>query len=755
MKPAELAGSEHSPRVPLDAMADADPKRLLDPALPTMRIPRAQATRLLVSPNTTENRLFTSTAAQAQAHSRIAGWSNAYYRLRQGVVGHAYKLALSDPTTNSIVRHVLENGQELIFNNGESHGANVFKARPAWVAFTANDDLRREVIATINAEANLQSQAIKQAIDKRPDVLPYWHTMIIGGGIHASEVASSMAAQHPNQSIVTVEQMNTLAANFGLSGELFDGNTENDAERAGAITPGHGNMNFLASPVGVPDIDPRKWNKGKSFADAATIGLYTSGSDFLMEDKPATVRDRQRAHIPGSEAWPGQLEVTLASGRKVYTDQLVFTTGLGEPLYPFTDPGTLALISAEEKRIDFATPDTLPDVVSFDTAMRYAQLSGTPLEPYRHRADGTPPVTAIIGNGDGSRVFLQLMMRQAPQGAYTGRTPEQTESAQRGQVGPMSWFVGPSGPANATEFRQQTWDRYLPLAASLEDGHIAPVQAYLQKIERLTSGPDSGRLQLTYATPAGDKSQVVDRVVLSTGFRSKTGEVVAGAVAGLDTKVPLEKNAEATEKIYSAVAGFDTPKPIGREVKGSPIYLAGPAAGTDLVVAATDLNGVSQNPISIFALGHRSAALGEQTLAVKAGTPVRKFVWQTPDTLRLRAGFGEGAAIVPHPETLPVVDPWSAFRLRQGLAAVLAQFRFPTAVKLEISLQPGTHALVVRAPGLNAAAATALGNAIAVQPGLVPLAAVLLRPGRGRHIAVTADVDAAGAVKIPSVLTQM
>jgi hypothetical protein len=562
-----------------------------------------------------------------------------------------------------------------------------------------------------------------------------------------------MVAENPNQSMLTLEQMNSLASNFELIGELFNGNTENDAETGGRVTPGHGNMNFIASPVGVPDIDPLEWNKGKSFGDAAMIGLYTSGSDFLMQDKPVALRDRERAEIPGSERWAGRLEVALASGRKIYTDHFVFTTGFGKSLYPFKDVETLALIAEEEKRVDFLRPHEVPDVTSFETMMRYAQLSHTPLEPYRHLANGRTPHTAMIGDGDGSRVALQLLMRQAPQGAYTGRTPAQTESAQRGQVGPIHWFVGPGGPVTAPEFRSRTWDRYIPLATKIENGHITNVPAFLATIHRITGGEDAGRLALGYELASGEeKTLVEDKVVISTGFRTTTSEVVASLVPGLDTKIPLEKNPEATEIIFGKIAEFAEPKPIARKVKGSPVYMAGPAAGQDLVNPETDLDGVSKNPISIFALGHRSVALGEQ-LAVPVGVPVRKFTWKNSERTALQAKAGSASASITAPATLPVVDPWAAFQLRVAFAAALAPFAFPAKVALDLTLRRGK--IEVHARGLDANAAQTIAAAIEAQPRLAALAGVLLRPGQSRRIAVRAEVGSDGAIKVPSLTVRI
>ena len=160
------------------------------------------------------------------------------------------------------------------------------------------------------------------------------------------------------QSILSVEATASLSANFGTLGDTFRINSSNRQEDGTTAKPGRGNINPIESPVGVPDVSGNKWPSARALSDVSTIGLYASGTDFLLQERVVSIEDKNKEGEP-AKSWPGRYRVKMQSidpqtkktkTREVYSDQVIVSTGLGTPSIPFTDEGTRKLVQDESRK---------------------------------------------------------------------------------------------------------------------------------------------------------------------------------------------------------------------------------------------------------------------------------------------------------------------------------------------------------------------------------------------------------------------
>lgn len=639
------------------------------------------------------NAVFTAPPAEVQSKSTAQGVrSTGFYALETGALASFQAVATSDGPVRSLMEDVLKYEDSLINNTGDSPEILEARARRPWLQLASYNPLRSQLIDNIHLQINRQSTAIKKAMDANPEVKPYWRTLILGAGVHAAEVANEMSLRNPNQSILTVDAGKLVSANFANSGDVFRINSTNRAEDGRLAVPGQGNINPIKSPVGVPDISGHRWTQGQAIAQASAIGLYASGSDFLMEEQVVSVSKRGP-----KDDWPGKYEVEFSTGRKVYCDQVFTASGVGEPTLPFKDRSTRNLVKGYMDQVDFARPDYVPPFVSFENATRLLELSDVPLDPYRAvTARGEKPTTAVIGFGDSGRVFLEYLNRLGPDSGYDGK-PGKSEKAQRGEVGPLIWFTGKGGPSDCDEYLKGFGDqkgartRYQQISGAIKSGKIKLIPGRVVAAEPA----ENDQFKLIYETATGRGSVLVDRSVLCTGYESKVGDVYRNVLPDAACNERFDnRNKFEQSKYVEFVTGQIRPdiqgeKPLGKRIKGEDIYLVGPAAGTD-VVSPAETAGIIENTASIFALGPRSAALGRLT-AQGVGEPVKKFAWTEPPKPLLEQKPGSGSTsfeldisdVPPRP-----VDAWATFSNKLLWSNVLGDYEFKGLDEVSITINP-------------------------------------------------------------------
>jgi hypothetical protein len=249
-------------------------------------------------------------------------------------------------------------------------------------------------------------------------------------------------------------------------------------------------------------------------------------------------------------------------------------------------------------------PNTLTVVRKNGTRMRVQQLQffqanrnviNLPASEALFAEPGEPsrPVIAVIGGRDSGRTFLEYLYGQAPASAYNGHG--KLDSAQRGEIGDVEWYVGQNGPADCNSFLQTTRSRYLRLAGKIRDagGGTQPrarlVKAQVARVVRLPTG----RYQII---DSANQSKIVDRVVFATGFGSNPAE---------DGQL---------ENINGTVDGLGGERIVAKRVRGRDIFRFGPAAGDD-VVAADERYSTDENAGSVYAFAPRDRQFAKTVLA--------------------------------------------------------------------------------------------------------------------------------------------
>lgn len=203
------------------------------------------------------------------------------------------------------------------------------------------------------------------------------------------------------------------------------------------------------------------------------------------------------------------------------------------------------------------------------------------------------PVIAVVGGRDSGRTFLEYLYGQAPASAYTGHG--KLDTAQRGEIGDVEWYVGQNGPADCATFLQTARSRYLRLAGKIRDaGDGSTPRARLSKarVTRVAKLP-TGRYQIT---DSSGQFKIVDRVVFATGFEGSSAE---------DGQL---------DDITGTVDGLSGERVVARRVRGRDIFRFGPAAGND-VVGADERYATDENAGSVYAFAPRDRQFARTVLA--------------------------------------------------------------------------------------------------------------------------------------------
>jgi hypothetical protein len=275
-------------------------------------------------------------------------------------------------------------------------------------------------------------------------------------------------------------------------------------------------------------------------------------------------------------------------------------------------------------------------------------LFAEPGEPSR-------PVIAVVGGRDSGRTFLEYLYGQAPASAYSGRG--KVDTAQRGEIGDVEWFVGQNGPADCDTFLKTTRSRYLRLAGKIRDaGDGSTPRARLNKVRvvRVLRLP-TGRYQII---DSAGGMKVVDKVIFATGFESFPNE---------DGQI---------ETLTGTVPGLTGERVLAKRVRGRDIFRFGPASGDD-VVAADERYATDENGGSVYAFAPRDRQFARTVLA----RTVRAVAALDTPSLekRPRLTLAEGQSSAPleraEPAGRPFETPLSDLVLRAEMMDALYQVR--------------------------------------------------------------------------------
>jgi hypothetical protein len=317
-------------------------------------------------------------------------------------------------------------------------------------------------------------------------------------------------------------------------------------------------------------------------------------------------------------------------------------------------PGQLTVVRRDGTRFRLANGLRLSRLTNGNRSNLNPIAADDPL--FAQPGDPSRPVIAVIGGRDSGRTFLEYLYGQAPAAAYTGGG--KVDTAQRGEIGDVEWYVGENGPADCDTFLKSTRSRYLRLAGKIRDaGDGTRARAQLNKV-RITkvSKLPTGRYLIT---DSANQTKIVDRVIFATGFDNQLAE---------DGQL---------DPINGTVEGLSGDRVVAKRVRGRDIFRFGPAAGDDLV-AADERYSTDENSGSIYALGPRDRAFARTVLArtVRAIAAIDTPALERP--VRLTLAEGQTEAIIEAPETVAarrLETPLSDLVLRAEMMDALASVR--------------------------------------------------------------------------------
>jgi hypothetical protein len=308
---------------------------------------------------------------------------------------------------------------------------------------------------------------------------------------------------------------------------------------------------------------------------------------MLFNDSVVSVEDRELG-VRGSTRWPARYRVTLASGSVVYSDAVGYSTGLGDP-------------NGSDKADN-------KDVYTYEGFINNAASTRSPFRQFVGKR------VAVFGPGDSGKVAIEWLLRLAPDAGYG------EDTAQVGQVDKIEWI----GQDKDTCFKYLNGvrSRYADIASGIKTKKVAPYagRGEFRKLE-------DGTFEVTTAE---GKKLIVDKIILATGFTS----VLEKTLEKIVTKDRRGKKLGPANPIVDSSAVEDVTGTIGTQEPGAvreavvarklkpvsgveqDIYFFGAGGGS--IVQRDETAGITENLKSIFALGARTAALGE-LLAAKFG----------------------------------------------------------------------------------------------------------------------------------------
>lgn len=548
---------------------------------------------------------------------------------------------------------------------------------------------------------------------QRQDAPIHADVACIGAGAHGTSVAARLAETHPELRCVLLEATDAVSANFGRSGAGFALNNTLDRPDGGPDYQAGGKYNtpYVHGPVQVTDLTGERWPSAEVLADTITANLAASGADVLFDAKVSGVHETHDAALP-------RYALRFATGRTVYANHVVISTGLGTPVNPLSPeaPGH-ATIAAALEAIERQDPGVLadPTILTVEQAFRLANPDD-PMHMWRRPQDSTTDSTTdstedgtlVVGLGNSGVTFLEFLAHVGPASAT------RAERVQFGEMAKITCLTGLTGPANADAYEAKARHRYKRVASAM-DGLINLEAKRLLDVSLRPDGKPGCRCALQDQAGA-ITYQNVRRLVLATGYERRWQDIVRDFIpAGCDIE------ADENSLVFDYPANASTRVPVAKQLPGQAITVVGPAAGRNMV-SAYAVTRVTQP-------GQEEALSQTTHLTVKAADLLAAGLVPLPQPCAAVAPVLEGTrsgqtATVALPPSGPdrglLVEHRVAFELRALLALALAPCRVTGISHVDITLGLTSSGLAL-AGNLAAASLQAVGEAWLRYPSFVGL----------------------------------
>ncbi len=373
-------------------------------------------------------------------------------------------MALADfNVRNAALGALNQYGGEAIFIPGKT--PEFYLQRLASLPFVAAPpEVRKTYVDAVNAKAKKTSDMLKDALIRdlaRPEGEPSraaWDAVFVGAGPHSQAAVRAFREANPNARVLVIEATDSVSQ-FSDTGEAFYVNSGayQDTGEPARPSAGVGDLNPLNGPALVTDMQALKYAKGRDIGDAAAINLEIAGPDTLVETRvrESGIEDQRIVDPENVEQWPARYRVTVdATLSDGTTQELVLYTNRGAIGTGIPD---LDVSRLPEDSRDLVL-DEVGQVANGDVAARARKkivstaqfLAGfgtdaDPLAPYRGKRN------MVVGFGDSGFVTVAALKGalSAPDSASTTYNRRQL-----GDVGPVEFVTGKSGPNSQFEFAQ-------------------------------------------------------------------------------------------------------------------------------------------------------------------------------------------------------------------------------------------------------------------------------------------------------------
>jgi len=632
-----------------------------------------------------------------------------------------------------------------ILGTGESSYSEAEVARISRDAERYVDGVRTEIGEKSNELNEQLRTATAQGKPLQVDVL------YIGAGPHNAVAASAQRSRNPGLRMLTAEAGDRMGVFDTIRG--FRVNTQEKPNESGNTVPG--------VPIQPRDLNPRgaRFVDAKNFGDVTALAHYYADSNIAFGNRAVKVEE-----APPGEKWPAKYLVTMANGNKVYTDQIVASTGLGTPRARVAHEPSQTIIDREMAKNEAGLSNSryVPRMTVVDDFLRMAE---TDVAAGRNPNARFGNRIAVIGGGDGGNIAVEgalgLTARLNPRGL-----PPQVK---------VTW-IGQKAK-DKTQFldslkSDRKKERYGSIGDMLDKKHVVAESGRLIKVDELTGPGGKPYFKLTYADvdaqgnpiPGTQRSSDFDQVVFATGYDNQVLDLFTGLKKGEGEDIDFSV-LKADTSDFTTNPGLQHEAPVGGQVRvggrDQNIYVFGNAAVLpgDRRIEPTDANHNAAVGGYLDILLARTAAGARRITPPPPPTEVGALPPRIPAAASARPGYRS-------PRPVPIGDlgpvrhdnPTAAlFELKVRAAKVLEQMELPPGKEFTVeSYRSTTGAVILEFQGFDSLTQDRLWERMNKAPDGIRLREALRdyysMQGSGLRIRVSPRADGSNRVETMDVL---
>ncbi len=634
-------------------------------------------------------------------------------------------LLLSGLPQATEIADTLRDRKEALFNQKtRSLRPDVRDSRLVVAPLMKDEDVRHLTTDWIQERLRTKSRELEKIMLNSAMPLNF-DVVVVGAGPEAAAYVQELTSVNPALKALIIDERSQVGGVFSIADAFFRLNSTTRANTGARAAPGDGDLNFVHSILGLPDMSANKWTEAGMLEDVSATGVLLSSAEPLLGTE-VTGLSLQKYYVE----IPVRFLESRASAR-IRAQKVVFATGLGKSGVNLTT----------DLRVLRLKRDGSPIVEAFEPFVE-SRATSRNKTPFRDLVGKT---IGVIGLGDSARVLNEFLLRLAPENAYGA------DKAQIGEVEKIYWFLGyatgdKEDPTFATckEYLDKSRARYAWLSAGINSGKIIPVIGRVTGAEIVGQENSAGQEQisLNFQTaksgaaarnsardgipyiqeddarrgktqgPATDRV-AFDKVIDCTGFRDARLGAILGQALGRSSSTlrDLVENGMLTKKtIVSQEFGGKEVAIANQLTSDRRIELIGPAnESIGGLPDKTELSKVNANTVSLFANVYRTIEAARQLEEAKPWAAAQQTAVATGAVSIPKAGKNtQVLAMVPAEASLELLDRMrlsylGEVALKTGLEEAMFGARITGPAQIEAILTP--DGIGLRAIGLGMSSA--------------------------------------------------